>query len=86
MSKISATCGGQNRATFSEPTKTALLDAVARRASRHTTPELMSMLGLHRHEISYLRNRRPGYFGWERLLYAAEKIGVRIDLSISEAA
>ena len=86
--RISSTCSGQNRASLSEMKKAELLDAVARRASVYSTPELSELLGPSwvKQDRSYLRNRRPGYFGWERLLYAAEQLGVRVDLSIGEAA
>ncbi len=69
-----------------------LLDRVARVAAQTPTSELVARFGLCRKEVSFLRNRRDGYFGWDRLHTFALELGVpladvwRKHQRVSEAA
>lgn len=77
----------QERDAASEADKLRLLNVVARRARLTPTDELKVLLpSLNRTDRSYLRNARPGYFGWDRLRYCAQRLGIRVEMSISEAA
>lgn len=75
------------RARISEPAKAKLADICGRRA-RGLPPEELTRLfpewsGKDR---ALLRNPRPGYFGWERLLFIAERLGIAVDVMVEEAA
>jgi hypothetical protein len=77
----------QARSGISRQAKLRLIDELARRSSDVPPRELQKLLPSWRPSMfSYLRNRKDDEFGWERLLLAAERLGVPVEIRIGEAA
>jgi hypothetical protein len=72
-----------NRSPVSEQRKTELLDVLARRAMQMPRAELLTRLpGWSGKDLSHLRNRLADYFGWERLLYIADRFDIDVEIVV----
>lgn len=86
-SETTYSAAAQARSGMSRQAKLRLIDELARRANDIPTSEILRLMpSWTRPHVSALRNRRVDDFGWERLLFAAERLGVPVFLSVGEAA
>lgn len=84
---IKESASSQARSHISVDARERLLDACARRAGAMQTAEIRALLpSFTRTDISYLRTRKGNEFGIERLLLAAERFGIPVEIRIGEAA
>lgn len=86
-SETTYSAAAQARSGMSRQAKLRLIDELARRAHDVPPKELRKLMpSWRRSSFSYLKNRRADEFGWERLLLAAERLGVPVEIKIGEAA